>query len=166
MAPGRSPWPFSTPISRNKRGKSPASTAKAIFGATFIAVRKAPATFDRQLGAEDRTAAPALFNPRTAVKRWKEEIMRIMMRIRIPVEKGNEAVADGSMPKIIKNLVDQLKPESAYFHLEDGKRAGTIVFEESDVARLTAINEPLFASLNAEIELQPVLTLADLLKKL
>ena len=92
--------------------------------------------------------------------------MRIMMRFKIPVEKGNEAAADGSMPKIIKGLVDQLKPESAYFYVEDGKRAGTIVFEESDVTRLTAINEPLFAKLNAEIEEMPVLTLAELLKNL
>jgi hypothetical protein len=92
--------------------------------------------------------------------------MRIMMRFKIPVEKGNEAAADGSMPKIIKDLVDQLKPESAYFYVEDGKRAGTIVFEESDVARLTAINEPLFARLNAEIEEKPVLSLAELLKNL
>jgi hypothetical protein len=89
-----------------------------------------------------------------------------MMRFKIPVEKGNQAAADGSMPKIIKELVDQLKPESAYFYVEDGKRAGTIVFEESDVARLTAINEPLFARLNAEIEEKPVLSLAELLKNL
>ena len=92
--------------------------------------------------------------------------MRLMLRFTIPVEKGNEAAANGSLPQVMKGLVDQLKPEAAYFYLQDGKRAGMIVFEESDVSRMTAINEPLFAKLNAEIEEKPVVTLPELLKKL
>ncbi len=92
--------------------------------------------------------------------------MRIMLRFTIPVEKGNEAVADGSISQAIRDLVNQVKVESAYFYLQDGKRGGMVVFEESDAARLTAINEPLFAKLNAEIDIQPVLNLEDLLKEL
>ena len=92
--------------------------------------------------------------------------MRLMLRFTIPVEKGNEAAADGSISQVIKDLVDQVQAESAYFYVQDGKRAGTIVFEESDVTRLTAINEPLFAKLNAEIDIMPVLNLSDLLKNL
>ena len=92
--------------------------------------------------------------------------MRLMLRFTIPVEKGNEAAADGSISQTIKELVDQVQAESAYFYVQDGKRAGTIVFEESDVTRLTAINEPLFAKLNAEIDIMPVLNLSDLLKNL
>ena len=57
--------------------------------------------------------------------------MRLMLRFTLPVEKGNEAEADGSLSIAIKELVEQLQPEAAYFHLQDGKRAGTIVFEES-----------------------------------
>ena len=92
--------------------------------------------------------------------------MRLMLRFTIPVEKGNEAAADGSISQTIKELVDQVQAESAYFYVQDGKRAGMIVFEESDVTRLTAINEPLFAKLNAEIDIMPVLNLSDLLKNL
>jgi hypothetical protein len=92
--------------------------------------------------------------------------MRLMLRFTIPVEKGNETAADGSLPRVIKDLVDQVHPESAYFYVEDGERAGLIVFEESDTARLTAINEPLFTKLNAAIDIQPVLSLTDLLKNL
>jgi hypothetical protein len=50
--------------------------------------------------------------------------------------------------------------------VRDGKRTGTIAFEESDVTRLPVINEPLFAKLNAEIGIMPVLSLSDLLKNL
>jgi hypothetical protein len=92
--------------------------------------------------------------------------MRIMLQFTIPVEKGNEAVADGSISQAIKELINQVKPESAYFSLKDGKRYGLVVFEETDAARLTAINEPLFAKLNAEIDIRPVLVLEDLLKNL
>jgi hypothetical protein len=51
-----------------------------------------------------------------------------MLRFTIPVEKGNEAVADRSLPVAIKELVERVKPEAAYFHLNDGKRAGTLFF--------------------------------------
>jgi hypothetical protein len=92
--------------------------------------------------------------------------MRLMLKYTIPVEKGNEAVRDGSMGPAIDALIEQVKPEAAYFMVEQGKRAGIIVFDESDQSRLPKINEPLFAELNAAIEIYPVLTLEDLRKGL
>ncbi len=92
--------------------------------------------------------------------------MRLMLRFTIPVEKGNEAKADGSLSEAIKGLIDQVQPEAAYFHLQDGKRAGTVFFEESDQARMAVINEPLFAKLNAAIEIQPAVSLEELIDKL
>ena len=92
--------------------------------------------------------------------------MRLMLRFTIPVEKGNEAEADGTLSEAIKELVEQVQPEAAYFHLSDGKRAGTIIFEESDQARMAVINEPLFAKLNAAIDIQPAVTLEELTDKL
>lgn len=92
--------------------------------------------------------------------------MRLMLRFTIPVVKGNEAEADGSLSEAIKGLIDQVQPEAAYFYLQDGNRAGMVVFEESDQVRMTAINEPLFAKLNAAIDIQPVLSLDDLLKNI
>jgi hypothetical protein len=92
--------------------------------------------------------------------------MRLMLRFTIPVEKGNEAEADGSLSEAIKGLIDQVQPEAAYFHLQDGKRSGTIFFEESDQARMAVINEPLFAKLNAAIDIQPAVSLEELIGKL
>jgi len=88
--------------------------------------------------------------------------MRLMLRFTIPVEKGNEAGADGTLTKAIAELVEKLKPEAAYFHLDDGRRAGTLVFEESDQTRMPEINEPLFAHLNAAIDIQPVVSFEEL----
>lgn len=92
--------------------------------------------------------------------------MRLMLRFTIPVEKGNEAEADGSLAKAIKALVEKVQPEAAYFHLHEGKRAGTLFFEETDQAQMAAINEPLFAQLNAAIEIQPAISMMELAEKL
>lgn len=88
--------------------------------------------------------------------------MRLMLRFTIPVERGNKAVADGTMGPAIEALINQVRAEAAYFTVIDGERAGMIFFEESDQARLPEINEPLFAKLDAFIEVVPALTLEDL----
>ena len=91
-----------------------------------------------------------------------EKTMRLMLRFTIPVERGNKAVADGTMGPAIEALINQVRAEAAYFTVIDGERAGMIFFEESDQARLPEINEPLFAKLDAFIEVVPALTLEDL----
>jgi hypothetical protein len=88
--------------------------------------------------------------------------MRLMLKFRIPVERGNAAVADGAVAKAIEELVAEVNAEAAYFTLIDGERAGMVFFEEADQARLPQINEKLFAALDADIEIIPVLNLQDL----
>lgn len=92
--------------------------------------------------------------------------MRLMMKFTIPVERGNEAAKDGTIGKAIQALVETANAEAAYFTLADGERAGYIFFEETDQARMTTLNEPLFAALDASIETVPVLTLDDLMRGL
>lgn len=88
--------------------------------------------------------------------------MRLMMQVLIPVEKGNNAVADGTMSTAMKQFADLVKPEAAYFFVSEGKRAAIYIFEESDQAKLVQYNEPLFAALNADIRITPVLTVDEL----
>ncbi len=88
--------------------------------------------------------------------------MRLMLKFTIPVEKGNQAERDGTLGQAIEALVKEVNAEAAYFALENGQRMGIVIFEESDQARMPVINEPLFAALNASIEIQPVLTAQDL----
>ncbi len=88
--------------------------------------------------------------------------MRLMLKFSIPVERGNEAVADGSIGKAIETLVADTGAEAAYFTMIDGERGGYVFFEEDDQANLTRYNEPMFAALDAHIEIVPVQTLDDL----
>ncbi|MGI9400625.1 MAG: hypothetical protein ACR2O0_05180 [Rhizobiaceae bacterium] len=88
--------------------------------------------------------------------------MRLMLKFTIPVEKGNAAARDGTLGQAVQALMDEIKPEASYFALEDGKRMGIFIFEETDQARMPVINEPLFAALDASIEIQPVMTAEDM----
>lgn len=88
--------------------------------------------------------------------------MRMMFKFTIPVEKGNEAARDGTIGPAIEKLIEQTNAEAAYFYMEDGKRAGLIIFEASDQAMMTKLNEPFMAAVNASIFLTPVLNLDDL----
>ncbi|MEO1019914.1 MAG: hypothetical protein AAFY56_19815 [Pseudomonadota bacterium] len=88
--------------------------------------------------------------------------MRFMYKFSIPVEKGNEAVADGSLSEAIETLLEQAKPEAAYFTMLDGERSGLLFFETEDASRFTALNEPLFAKLDAAIEIIPVQSIDEL----
>ena len=88
--------------------------------------------------------------------------MRMMLRITLPVEKGNAAIKDGSLPRIIQSALQEVKAEAAYFTALDGARTGLIFFDlpaASDIPRLV---EPLFAGLNAAVELVPVMNADDL----
>ncbi len=92
--------------------------------------------------------------------------MHLILRFSIPVQKGNDAVSDGTLALALKSLVEKVKPEAAYFHLDDGCRAGTIVFEATDQLQIAEINEPLFEKLNAKIDIQPAIGLKELLQQI
>jgi len=92
--------------------------------------------------------------------------MRMMLKITVPVEAGNAAVEDGSLPKIIQGAIARLKPEAAYFFAEGGERSMLFVFDMADASHIPQIAEPLFTGLNAAVSLIPVMNAEDLQKGL
>lgn len=92
--------------------------------------------------------------------------MRMMMRLTIPVGKGNQAIASGAWDQTLDHIIETLKPEAAYFHLDGGRRAAMFIYEAEQAAEMAVINEPIFQALDASIDQQPVLTAADLGKAL
>jgi hypothetical protein len=88
--------------------------------------------------------------------------MRVMMKVSIPVEAGNKAIRDGSLPKTIMSFVEQMKPEASYFAPDAGKRTAFFFFDLKDPTMIPTAAEPFFANLNASIEICPAMNLEDM----
>ena len=88
--------------------------------------------------------------------------MRILMKVSIPVDAGNRAISDGSLPKTIVGFVEQMKPEATYFVAEGGRRTGYFVFDLKDPASIPAAAEPFFSRLGADVTMMPAMNLEDM----
>src|SRR5713101_10015068 len=89
--------------------------------------------------------------------------MRCLLKVLIPVETGNAAISDGSLPKTIESILADLNPEAAYFAEENGKRTWFIFFDLKDTSQIPAVAEPWFL-VNAQVEFHPAMNLEDLEK--
>jgi hypothetical protein len=87
-----------------------------------------------------------------------------MIACRIPVEKGNELAEAGSLDSTIQSIMEEIKPEAAYFSNIEGGRGASIVVNMDDASQIPAIAEPLLLGLGATIQVHPVMTLEDLVK--
>jgi hypothetical protein len=89
-----------------------------------------------------------------------------MLRWTVPAEKGNQAIKDGSIGRTIESLLQELKPEAAYFLTNDGRRAGMVFFDMTDPAQIPQIAEQLFQNFDAAVEFVPVMNSDDLRRAL
>ncbi|HET7871459.1 MAG TPA: hypothetical protein VFL42_03040 [Terriglobales bacterium] len=90
--------------------------------------------------------------------------MRCLLKVHIPVENGNEAIADGSLARTIESILNDFKPEAAYFAEENGKRTGFIFLDLKDPSQIPVVAEPWFLAFNAHVELHPAMNVEDLKK--
>jgi hypothetical protein len=88
--------------------------------------------------------------------------MRTMIRVSIPVEAGNKSVKDGSLPKIMSEILERLRPEAAYFGADHGVRTVFLVVDVKDPSEIPSLAEPFFMGFNAKVEFLPVMNADDL----
>jgi hypothetical protein len=90
-------------------------------------------------------------------------MMRFLLKISFPVEAGNAAAKKNGF-KAIQKIVEEQKPEAAYFIADGGKRTAILILNMEDASQLPAIAEPWFLALNASVECTPAMVPADLQK--
>src|SRR6266542_1513593 len=77
------------------------------------------------------------------IHRTRRYGMRFLLKVSLPVETGNEAIKGGTLPQTIESILNDIKPEAAYFAEENGKRTWFLAF-------------------NAQVEFHPAMNLQDL----
>ena len=88
--------------------------------------------------------------------------MRFMITCLIPVEEGNESAKAGSLGSTIQSIMEELKPEAAYFSDVEGARSAYIVVNMDDASQISAIAETLFLGLGATIQVHRVMVPEEL----
>jgi hypothetical protein len=89
--------------------------------------------------------------------------MRFFVKISIPVEAGNAAAKKDGL-KVIQTILEQQKPEAAYFIADGGRRTAILILDLKDASEIPGIAEPWFLALNASIEATPAMVPEDLQK--
>jgi hypothetical protein len=90
--------------------------------------------------------------------------MRFLVKVVWDVEKGNELARKGNLGKVAQLILEEIKPEAAYFLAEEGKRSALLFVNMDDASQIPAIAEPWFLAANATVEFKPVMKLEDLQK--
>jgi hypothetical protein len=87
--------------------------------------------------------------------------MKYLLKAILPIEDGNYAIKNGTMVKTIQDITAELKPESAYMTLEEGKRTIYCFFTMNQEIDMIKYTEPWFIALNAEVQIIPVMTIEE-----
>ena len=88
--------------------------------------------------------------------------MRMMLKAQLDTQAASERIQDGSLPQVMQQALEMLKPEAAYFGPEDGMRTAFIIFDMADPSQLPKISEPLFSQFKARVQVFPVMNRDDL----
>ena len=90
--------------------------------------------------------------------------MRMLLHVKLPHEPFNTLVKDGTAGAKIQRILQDLKPEAAYFTEYDGRRGGIMIINVDNPSQIPSIAEPWFITFHADCELHIVMTPDDLAK--
>jgi hypothetical protein len=93
-----------------------------------------------------------------------EATMRMLLKVKFPHEKFNEAVRDGTAGQKIRRILESLKPEAVYFTEHNGQRGALLIVDLLDPTKIPALAEPWFLTFNADVEFRVVMSPEDLQK--
>lgn len=88
--------------------------------------------------------------------------MRMLVDLDLPLEPFNGYVRDGTAGDRLQRILEELKPEAAYFTEQEGKRGGILILDVASPSDVPRIAEPFFLTFNAEVRFHVVMSSDDL----
>ena len=90
--------------------------------------------------------------------------MRMLIQVKLPHKEFNDKVKDGTADQKMKQILDELKPESVYFTEHNGHRGLIMIADVAEPSDVAKIAEPWFLVFSADVEFRVVMTPDDLEK--
>ncbi|HXH28937.1 MAG TPA: panthothenate synthetase [Candidatus Polarisedimenticolia bacterium] len=78
--------------------------------------------------------------------------MRVLLHAKFPHEQFNAAVRDGSAGKKINRILEESRPEAAYFTEYGGRRGAVLIINVEEASQIPRFAEPWFLTFNADVE--------------
>jgi hypothetical protein len=88
--------------------------------------------------------------------------MRMIMLVQLPIEPFSTAVKNGTIGAKMRQILEAIKPEHAWFTERNGHRGGIFVVNVDSPSDIPRLAEPWFLSFNAEVEFRIAMTAEDL----
>ncbi len=90
--------------------------------------------------------------------------MRMLLTVEFPMEPFNTLVRNGKAGEVIGRILETIKPETAYFTEQDGKRGGIFVIDLQNPSDVPAFAEPFFLNFQASCKFRILMSPEDLKK--
>jgi hypothetical protein len=90
--------------------------------------------------------------------------MRFLLKVRLPIESGNNALKDPKFGETLQTILKEIKAEAAYFLPIDGQRGMYIILNFDDPSGLASVGEKFWFWAKADIDIVPVMVAEDLMK--
>jgi hypothetical protein len=90
--------------------------------------------------------------------------MRFLIKFHLSTTAANDAARKGTLGSTIQSILEELKPEAAYFGDDEGERTAFLVVNLADASELPRVAEPWFLAFNARVRAHLVMTPEDLAK--
>jgi hypothetical protein len=81
----------------------------------------------------------------------------MLLTVTMPHEPFNTLVRKKKAGEILGRILQEIKPEAAYFTEQDGMRGAVLVIDVADPSRVPSIAEPFFLNFNADCRFRIVM---------
>ena len=90
--------------------------------------------------------------------------MKMLLTVEFPHEPFNSLVRSGKAGEIIGRILETIKPETAYFTEQDGKRGGIFVINVQTPSDVPSFSEPFFLNFQANCKFRILMSPEELQK--